>query len=882
MCPLISQLDERQKSVKSLAELFDDDVNGRRLKLVEKCEAVMYEDPDFVSSKPREILWRKGYYETISMAKRLLKAASKSNQSKEEAKRDLELLAQFLDEGIDRLKRLIVGIEHNFNLDLQFLIEFRLFSGKIEPVHEDVPINKKITSLEIINFALETIHALIISVGDLHRYYLDFGLNKVRKQAEIDQGLVSAYYYEAFKLNPKVGMPQNQLGTLVIGQHYNLDSVYHYLYSLICQKPFEMSDDNVNKIFLQNATYLEELQMDEEYRINLKDFIARFLLIVDIFFYDKDVANFSDLCRYLLMDLNNLLKTDSTGFTQDILYKFVSILFFCMVQLRRLNSAKVYHLNAFLAAICDQLVDACIANFDVFFREHEKENSTFIRLYNKRYDDYNHMVEVSREGDVVKDEVVRTQHQQNGRKIHKIEKLKSQDNISENNGLSSNSQNGIGSSSGPDQPVAGTSSLDGKSNERWSSDEKPLKGKKKVPKVRRRRRRVSFSSDSDLTSNFDSDSEAGGESDEFSQFSDSEDNENSDVERVDKELENHMEKIEIRSGNSSDSDIIIEEETIVFIKGTNGVNNNDKILEFQDDDHQQSRDTFESLKNGKETGFQKDRLRYKINLCNHDPNLMLKFSESEPTILALKVLFDWLMNNKDIIWGCYQSNPKFVHKIMTLLNQLNVNIFTRKVFFDRDMLNYPGLRFNIRDLFEERAKIPIKEDLLLKHFGLFQINQQGLDWEINSRLNVTPNEENLLRLVKLKSFGFFICDRKKFGYTFKNRIFEQSETAGRRRRNNKGQPEKRFNGEKKRERNRGKREKRFYAKNDWNDGDSSSGKTPDGKRKGYLRKKMVDPVKKEIMPIGHEKKEAMNKNELMGKLWLRSEVKSLESKVSLG
>lgn len=919
ICPLIRRLDEHRSRANSLLDLFDEDVSAWRQELVGKCEDAFFDDQDCVSPKPREILWRKGYYDTISMAKRFVHKHYKSQAALDgSVLAGMDKLCAFIEEGIMRLKKIIVRIEADYNLDLKYLVDFTLFGNGEEaelqldqfPSHEEIPINKKITSLEIINFALESIHSLIISLGDLHRYYLDFGLHKQFNPA-ITKQLTANYYEEAFKLNPKNGMPQNQLGTLWFGRNCNLDSVYYYLYSLVCPKPFELSEDNVVKIFQQSAAYLEDLVMEKDYQVSFQDFIARFLLVADIFFFDKNVPTFNDLCRLLLCDLNYMLRQGGESvLDQDILFKLTAILFFCMRKLKRTNSPKVFQLNAFLAAICDQFVESCNVNFEEFFAAHSVENEAYQQRYQDRYAAY-----TQREPKAERAKMLIVENGQSAsRRVNGL-----------NNGLSSTSttdgvsQDAYGGGSSNERKSIG----DGQ-NRRTTSNGSGAAAKKRAPKYRRRRRRSTYTSDSDLTSNFDSDSEGEEDNSELSdedQDSGEEDinyeDEDSEEEELEKRAENGTVKwrngsahVKLDSDENNDSDVIIEEETVVVKTNGESVNGSRTMSPFTPLNGVAAQ--LEEMRIGDVDFGQQhlqderrgDRTRQKVPLVKCDPNLLLKFVEREPTIRALKLLLDWLMDNKEIIWECFQSNPEFVHKIMVLLNSVNVNIFTRKVFFERQLLTTEGLREDIRSLFDARAKLPITEDLVLKHFGEFNRSQVNLDWEIYSQMKVTAMEENLLRIIKLKNFGFFICDRKKFGYAFRSCSFEQIDTEQVKRRKNAKRAQKRDggrqgeqkrgndwgsgsgSGETRRERRRRQRKQQrngepVEGRRNMGNGDKGrGGRTAEGRQQqqGRNREEGSGDVR------GKDKvcreKEMLKKGELMGKLWLRNEVKTLESKVS--
>lgn len=157
-----------------------------------------------------------------------------------------------------------------------------------------------------------------------------------------------------------------------------------------------------------------------------------------------------------------------------------------------------------------------------------------------------------------------------------------------------------------------------------------------------------------------------------------------------------------------------------------------------------------------------------------DPNIIVEFCTKEKSLKALKLLFGWMYLNGDIVVGCYVSNPELIHKIMRLVNFLNIDIFTRKVYFDRSFLTFPRMRTDIRYLFDIRRTIPIEEDKELKRFILLESIQQGIiDWELASKLDISKNEMSFLRLFKLVDYGFHLSKMRKLHYYVcsKERIF---------------------------------------------------------------------------------------------------------------
>lgn len=312
-----------------------------------------------------------------------------------------------------------------------------------------------------------------------------------------------------------------------------------------------------------------------------------------------------------------------------------------------------------------------------------------------------------------------------------------------------------------------------------------------------------------------------------------------------------------------------------------------------------------------------EKLRYKRKYTKIDPNILIDFAHQECTLQALKILFDWLKVNQDILQNCYSSNPEFVHKIMKLMNHFNIDIFTRKVCFDRGLIKSADVRTDLRSLFDIRISIPLREDILLKDFPILEAVQQPVDFELPLQMAITNNEENILRILKLVDFGFFVCKSKKFRYNFcaRSRKFIEAGGGGhdrqegmnggriREKRQRRNDRRRGFVQRKSENGRRGKRhrQRNSYTSNDdidlaadgLTDGGDGSTKVSSLPKKSYLKNRTLqNTLEKENQKLdngdgevaivngsnGSDKKE--NKYEIMGKLWLRNEVKTLESKVS--
>lgn len=134
-----------------------------------------------------------------------------------------------------------------FKLDLQLLIDFQRLgtpNGGNADATAAAAVGADTFPLELISYGLDSVHAALLSLGDLHRYRIDLQLEDDTLLAD-DRTLAAQFYGDAFKLNTKVGQAQNQLGTLFLGQSGDLDALYYYLYALQCEEPFQLAEHNV-------------------------------------------------------------------------------------------------------------------------------------------------------------------------------------------------------------------------------------------------------------------------------------------------------------------------------------------------------------------------------------------------------------------------------------------------------------------------------------------------------------------------------------------------------------------------------------------------------------------------------------------------------------
>ncbi|XP_031621383.1 protein SMG5 isoform X2 [Contarinia nasturtii] len=955
---LLKQFEQEKQKIKSIDGIFDGRIESLRNSIVDQSTALIYQTEfEVIGRKCREILWFKGYYDLISLAKRLWKKNQTNSKQAEEQ------ISNLIIEGISHFKLIIVNLERKFSLDLRDVVDFSFLDTCEKNLYTAVASQNSIchnenrTQDEVTKYAMETIHALLISLGDLHRYFIDFDFT----MPKISKDFAANYYFEAFKLNPKTGMAQNQLGTLLAGSTYNLDSIYHYLYSLTCPVPFELSDSRVVCLFQNNASYLEKNEGSNEKcdTIGLRDFIARYLLVIDVFFYDKEINDFNSLCHCMLLDFRKMLQSQRVDLSGEILYKMIATFFFCLIKLKTIGSNKIHSLNAFLVALCSELVSACTMKLNKFIEGREAQNAKFQAKYLKNFEDF--------------EQTVRDAREKHKRYIESLVSSASHTNDESNdtasvkghlngkltiNKLSDDSfflRNGHKFNLNGHDDMATNSS--GRERESDAGKSTPLsssqtKNQKRRGNFRRRRRRmVSEHSNSDLSyfedsecemdTDFGTDEDSADENADDSWYtSESEEEEENVMENGSKSMNGETKHNSQPQSNDDDDDVIIEDEQIIY--PSNGVdqkqpeeslnqpNNYEhsifgdfmssfKQLQLFDEETTNGQNNFtfdkpsmanpfdfqfklidnveNTLCNGETSSNNTtapEKLRFKQKYNKIDPNIIIEFFQHENTMVALKLLFDWLRGNSAIIVNCFTTNPEFIEKIFDLLNAMNIDVFTRKVYFERSFIEIDDVRESLRSLFDMRQTIPMKEDVLLKEFAVFDLCQRHMDWTLPLKLKITENEETILRIFLFIDFGFSLCKMKKFDYNFCSRTRNFIKVISTKQRSMK-RIRKRGRRNRRRVRNRSRNRQSngtelcVLSRNGEQTGRSS---TDDGHhidddkkpnlKKGYLKNRQQNN-QANVSPANGEQSNATSaaeKHQLMGKLWLKHEIEVLEAKMS--
>lgn len=356
-------MDDARSCGRHIADLFTPNLQIQRKKFCDYCERLIFSETVLYGRKVEEFLWRKGYYDVISTAKKLKK--------KEYSQDEITLIQSHINSGIGFYHHLISKLQYEFDLNIKNFIDFAM-------VHEDKKEISEISS-ESIQWAKEAIYQCLVYLGDLSRYKLEIYPNW-------GPTLAIRYYLQAISYRPECGMPHNQMGMLSMNNNHFLDSVYHYMRCLACKIPFEGTTNNLLTIFEKNSKFIEQLPKEDENADciiepsrseNIKRFLARFLLLIDIWYFNKKVNKVYSLCHQICKNLEECLgyikpptsesgesPTDSDSTDDSLLsylnsqtiFKIVVICLLCISKLRATNSAQLSAAVAFTLAIYSQLI----------------------------------------------------------------------------------------------------------------------------------------------------------------------------------------------------------------------------------------------------------------------------------------------------------------------------------------------------------------------------------------------------------------------------------------------------------------------------------------------------------------------------------------------
>ena len=147
---------------------------------------------------------------------------------------------------------------------------------------------------------------------------------------------------------------------------------------------------------------------------------------------------------------------------------------------------------------------------------------------------------------------------------------------------------------------------------------------------------------------------------------------------------------------------------------------------------------------------------------NLDPIKVLKVLNDEKILISIKICCDWLHGHQDIIKTCARGSKTLLNRLTTLLNLINLDSEIILKRWNKDLEI-----FSSSEKVNEIVKtVPLPEDIDLKGLKMFEAAHESIDWEILKRKKVTNSEETLLRALKLVKFGQYLCSIKESGVVY--------------------------------------------------------------------------------------------------------------------
>lgn len=769
-------LDECRNRAQLCVEVFLPAIESQRLKLCDYCERLVFSDPLGFGRKGEELLWRKGYYDVVTIAKRLRKNNVWTKD--EEAHLQRHLYA-----GIGHYHHIIFRLQIDFRLDLRGFVDFPLVvndGGLMKGKH----LSSRCQEEGGIEWAHQAVHRCLVYLGDLSRYLLEV-------YPQWDSGMPQRYYLQAVSLNADFGMPHNQLGTLSGTLNYNLDAAYYYMRCLSCIHPFDGADGNLRRIFEKNAKWLQnhnrwnlDDKMDEMSPTErIHRFVARFLVVIDVWFFDKTFpANPSQLCQEMVDDLRHCLQymkqfpsdtqlspeqmdfDDLINFgkntdeekpeylSDEVVFKLVAMLLLSMSRLHAKRSKLLSGLVVFTLAVISEIIQQVI----------------------------NHM----------QDSVLTLSLPSHGAPFPSPPFL-----TPENSDPSSTSNDSSVCTSLLSCPTApysdvcvSTPPADSEKKNvalencivlpKMNGISETIKFRKKdkrklkfLSKFRRRRPKAAIHNSSEDSDYSDGDVPycSSGSSDEG----------NEDISENDEQL--IYDEVDDDSDDSSTSTQV--ESKDLSSNGSKGNNDNDKDMLMNG--HIQTKDdafrevngdvyslngesvdediyingvtgsSCDSQDDGKKTTDLHSLSPTKNNnvnsKCHMDPADVIELVAGEGLLQIVKVCADWLLGEKEVLKACGRNTPTLLSRIVTLLNLINVD----KELIEKcpDSAKFFKLR-NMSKIFE---RVPLTEDVKMKGISLLKEAHSGIDWGFFRNYCLNNKEEAVLRIYKLVEFGKFLA-----------------------------------------------------------------------------------------------------------------------------
>lgn len=373
---LNAKLENVMRQKQSHKVVFEKEVVEMRIKLKEYSEKLIFLNPVDFGRKAEELLWWKVFYSVISAVKKSKKYL-RSGSNFECAYRTHLMAAQGF------YHHLLLRIQKEFSLHMSCAIDFVYAPNRDCGDEEDL--HPEANNPKAVIWAEKACHRCLIYLGDLARYQKDLDGLHVHYMAE-------RYYHQALALNPELGMPHNQLGTLAGNSHEGVDAAYHYMRCWLYDVPFEGAIANLEKSLEKNSKRFKELPSSPNPDLppellrprDIKHFLIRFLYLIEKLQPSMEIGQqeLGKLCQSTLQEFDKCMllaqeKVPPGGhgvglmrngeemrlqnLSPDIIFKIFMLLLMTITRLRKKGSKKMTMAVVCTLALFSQLLGHIIA-----------------------------------------------------------------------------------------------------------------------------------------------------------------------------------------------------------------------------------------------------------------------------------------------------------------------------------------------------------------------------------------------------------------------------------------------------------------------------------------------------------------------------------------
>lgn len=765
---IAKRLDEQKNRALTITDLFTPSGEALRVKLKDYCIRLITKDPLGHARKTEELLWRKAFYDIVYAGKKLRKGNTWTETEK-------ALLSVHLAVGVGFYHHLILKLQLEYGLNLVGVIDFAFPQNETESSNTRNKTGQpKVHADEVKQCVMRLIHRSLVCLGDLARYNLEL-------DPYWDPTTSKRYYKMAVAIDPNIGMPHNQLGTVAGNKNYGLDAVYHYMRCVLCSEPFDGAEGNLKRAIVTHSICTDEKSSSHVC-------IARLFSLLQL--WDYDVPNSDRVnqeCQDLLTSIETCLTTEqfeqkdtncidkessievylqkyknvqTTYLTGDMVFKIVAICVMSISRLKIKESTEVQGVVAITLAILSQLVQFTITRLqesfiDISVPDIDETLSSKLCLIQKDAKRKDKTANVQSNNDVKQTE----------------------SNLNDDNNFTDLNDN--------KKFFADEKGRLGKNGDVHNGPRKTReKPKSLLTKLRRRKRRNSSDSDtsdidrttlgsssdegnSDVSETEDDPLSDGNALSDDALSEDVTDEESAGTEVKEETVNNSVPKEQNGHLDASEAKIEINESPV-----NNHVQNGEQISDDQvdtknDKDSVTNSGSAVTVTTNSSCVFDENTrsantvtLMAQLKKQSLKPDEVLNILIDKEILASIKICCDWLRSNPDIIKTCGRSSRTLLKRITILLNLIKI---------DTETLNWndDGMILSSADKLKKCVKtIPLPEDIDLKGLHLLDDAQKPLNWTILFKHKMNKREETLLRALKLFEFGQFLSSVEDAGVKY--------------------------------------------------------------------------------------------------------------------